>query len=466
MSQKNILQKDIEFRGKGLHTGVDVIMTLKPSEEGAGITFKRVDLSGTPSIKADVQYVTTTQRGTTLQSGETIVSTVEHVLAALHGLSIEDVLIEINGPEIPIMDGSAIDFTTALLSSGLEHTESSKDPYKVEEAFVFTDEKSGAEYAVFPSDTLDISAHLSFKEEALGEMVARMNDKDQFAEAFADSRTFVFLSEIESLFDAGLIKGGDIDNAVTVIDSKMSDSDISKLCTKLGKPELAANAEGFLNAPHLRHKNEPARHKVLDILGDLALIGRPLQAKIIATKPGHTGNVALARVLKEKYNELKKNQGRPYYDPNAIPLMSIEDIKALLPHRYPFLMIDKVIELSATHIVGVKNVTGNENFFEGHFPGNPIFPGVLQMEALAQTGGILALNSVEDKGGWDTYFLKMDGVKFKAKVVPGDTLILKMELLAPIRRGIVQMYGTAYVGNKLVSEGELTAQIVKRAHDQ
>jgi UDP-3-O-[3-hydroxymyristoyl] N-acetylglucosamine deacetylase/3-hydroxyacyl-[acyl-carrier-protein] dehydratase len=465
MNFKNILKNNISFSGVGLHTGKIVNITLKPTEVGTGIKFIRTDLTPHVQINADVANVTTTNRGTTLVSAAGSISTIEHLLAALNALEIEDVIIEADGPEIPILDGSSKMFIDKISNLKLEKVETHKDVFIISEPFSFIDELSGSEYAVFPSEHFELSAILEFSEDTLGDMVAVMKSREDFINNFADSRTFVFLTEVEPLFDAGLIKGGDIDNAVVIVDKKLSDDDVAILKVKLGKPN-ASIAEGVISSTPLRHRNEPARHKLLDILGDLTLLGRNVQAKIVATKPSHTGNIALTKVLKAKYQEYKKNVGRPIYDANEEPVMNSEQIKAYLPHRYPFLLVDKIIEVSDSHIVGVKNVTYNEEFFLGHFPDNPIFPGVLQMEALAQTGGIMALRIVaKEDEKWDTYFLKMDNVKFKAKVVPGDTLILKMELMESIRRGIVQMKGTAYVGNKIVSEGELTAQIVKRTND-
>ncbi|MFZ1749509.1 MAG: bifunctional UDP-3-O-[3-hydroxymyristoyl] N-acetylglucosamine deacetylase/3-hydroxyacyl-ACP dehydratase [Saprospiraceae bacterium] len=465
MKYKNILNKDVIISGVGLHTGKEVLVTISPEEEGFGIKFRRSDVDGSPIIAADVANVHTTQRGTTLKSGDASISTVEHLLAAMNALCIEDALISVDGPEIPILDGSSALFVKALEDAGLQKSESKREVFIVQEPFTYFDPETKSHYAVFPSDDFEVNTILNFPDETLGDMVAVLKGKENFAQEIAYSRTFVMLSEVEKLFDAGLIKGGDIDNAVVIMDKQMSDQETDHLKNKLNKPN-AEIVEGVISTTPLRHRNEPARHKLLDIIGDLSLIGKDVQAKIIATRPGHTSNIALAKILKTKYLEYRRNMGRPIYHPDMEPVMTSEDIKKYLPHRYPFLLVDKVIEISSTHIVGIKNITFNEGFFQGHFPGNPIFPGVLQMEALAQTGGILALTTVSDgEGQWDTYFLKMDNVKFKAKVKPGDTLVLKMELISPIRRGIIQMMGTAYVGNKLVSEGELTAQIIKRADD-
>ncbi|MBC7884090.1 MAG: bifunctional UDP-3-O-[3-hydroxymyristoyl] N-acetylglucosamine deacetylase/3-hydroxyacyl-ACP dehydratase [Saprospiraceae bacterium] len=466
MRYKNIIQKPVEIEGIGLHTGKLVRISINGGEEGGGIKFIRTDMNPHVVIPADATLVTTTNRGTTLKSGDASVSTIEHLLAALSGLNIEDAIISINGPEIPILDGSSKIFVESLQQSGLSKTSSTRDVFVITEAFTFNDPQTGSEYAVYPSDQFELNAILHFNDDSLGDMVAVMKGKDEFVCKIANCRTFVFLSEIEPLFDIGLIKGGDIENAIVIIDKKLTEEERGHLRKKLNKPNVSISEDGILSHTPLQYKNEPARHKLLDLMGDLTLMGRDIQAKIVATRPGHTSNVALAKLLKSKYLEYRKSIGRPLYDPNIQPVMNLEQIKMYLPHRYPFLLVDKVIEISDKHIVGIKNVTFNEGFFQGHFPGNAVFPGVLQMEALAQTGGILALTTVEDKGQWDTYFLKMENVKFKAKVIPGDTLILKMELMSPIRRGIIQMMGTAYVGNKLVSEGELTAQIVKRQNDQ
>ncbi len=465
MKVKNILKKAIEISGIGLHTGANVTLKLVPGVEGSGIHFIRTDLNPPVTIKADLNYVHTTNRGTTLKVDDATISTIEHLLAAINALSIEDICIECNGPEIPILDGSATIFIQKISEAGLESVASQSEDFVVTEPFTFTDNDTGSEYAVFPHDGFELNTILQFPDDVLGDMVAVLKDKSAFASDFASARTFVFLSEIEKLFDAGLIKGGDIDNALVIIDKQFSSEAFEQLKVKIGKPD-AVWQNGVISSTPMRFANEPARHKLLDVIGDLTLLGRDIKAKIIATRPGHTSNVAFAKVLKAKYLEYRKNKGIPVYNVTSEPVMNIEEIKKYLPHRYPFLLVDKVIELSDTHIVGVKNITFNESLFMGHFPDNPVFPGVLQIEALAQTGGLLALKTVSSGNEkWDTYFLKIENVKFKIKVEPGDTLLLKMELMSPIRRGIIQMRGTAYVGNKLVSEGELTAQIVKRSDD-
>lgn len=465
VNQKRIINKDVSLSGIGLHTGKHASVTIKPGEESKGIRFIREDLEGHPVIPAEISKVFNTQRGTTLKAGEATISTIEHLMAALHYLSIEEADIYVNGPEIPILDGSALPFIELLKTGDLSEAVSSKDVFYIQEPFTFNDPDTGAEYAVFPSENLEINTILHFPGHELGDMVAIMSDKENFGSDFADSRTFVFLSEIEKLFDLGLIKGGDIDNALVILDKVTSETEIERIKEKMGRPDVQIS-QSVLSSTPMRYSNEPARHKLLDLIGDMYLLGRTVRAKIVATKPGHTSNVKLTQLLKTKYLDYRKTIGRPLYDPNKDPVMDLEQIQNLLPHRFPFLLVDKVVELSETHVVGIKNVTFNENFFQGHFPNNPIFPGVLQMEALAQVGGILALNiSAKEGEKWDTYFLKMDGVKFKSKVIPGDTLILKMELKEPIRRGIVIMLGSVYVGNKLVSEGELTAQIVKRQND-
>lgn len=461
MKQKT-LQKPVSVSGVGLHTGKTVNLTFLPAPPNHGFKFQRVDLEGKPIISADVNRVISTNRGTTLQLGEAQISTVEHALSALAGMQIDNVLIEVDGPEVPILDGSAKPYVDAFIEAGLEEQEVDRDYFVVTEAITYRDESSGTELMVLPAEEFEITTMIDFNSPVLGQQYAALEKLDNYATEIAPNRTFVFLRELEALFDKGLIKGGDLDNAIVIVDRVMSEEEINELARKMGRPAVKVEKEGVLNTVALHFQNEPARHKLLDVIGDVALLGAPIKGRIVATKPGHSANVEFTRLLRKHYMEQKKLKGKPNYDPNIPPLFDSVKIANWLPHRYPFLLVDKIIELSEKHVVGVKNVTFNEEFFQGHFPNNPVMPGVLQIEAMAQTGGILALSTVEDPGNWDTYFLKIDNAKFKHKVFPGDTILFKMELIAPIRRGICQMNATAYVGNKIVAEAELTAQIVKR----
>jgi len=462
MNQHTIKQS-ISVNGVGLHTGAKVTLTFQPAPTNHGYKFKRVDLEGQPIVNADVNRVVTTQRSTTIQSGEAIVHTIEHIMSALAGLEIDNILMEIDGPEVPIMDGSAWPFVEALQKAGREVQDAARDYFEIEEPITYRDEETGVEMTALPADDFEIITMIDFNSQILGQQYASLNTLENYDKEIAPCRTFVFVREIEALMEQDLIKGGDLDNAIVIADQAISQEKLDSLAQKLGKPSVKVEQEGVLNTIKLKFKNEPARHKLLDVIGDTALLGKPIKGRILATKPGHRTNVEFTKLLKKHYLEQRKLKGKPKYDPNQSPVFDLVRISEWLPHRFPFLLIDKIIELSDKHVVGVKNVTFNEGYFQGHFPNNPVMPGVLQIEALAQTGGILALSTVEDPGNWDTYFIKIDKTKFKHKVVPGDTLILKMELLAPIRRGICQMQATAYVGNRIVSEGELTAQIVKRS---
>lgn len=463
--KQSTIQSPVSVQGVGLHTGKKVTLTFRPAPANHGYRFQRIDLPEQPVITADVKLVASTNRGTTLRSGEAQVSTVEHVLSALTGLGIDNILMEIDGPEMPIMDGTSMPFVEALNRAGREELAAEKEYFEITEPISYKDEITGTELLALPSDNFEATVMIDFNSSVLGQQFAALHNIDEYVDEIASCRTFVFVHELEKLLEMGLIKGGDLENAIVIADRKMDQGELDDLARKLGKQSVKVDSEGVLNTVKLRFQNEPARHKLLDVIGDLALIGKPIRGKIVATKPGHTANVEFARILKKHLTEKRRLLGIPKYDPDKEPVCDVTQIAQMLPHRYPFLLVDKVIELSEHHVVGVKNVTMNEAFFQGHFPNNPVFPGVLQIEAMAQTGGILALHSVTDPGNWDTYFLKIDNTKFKAKVVPGDTLILKMELLEPIRRGIVHMQGTAYVGSKIVSEGELTAQIIKRTKE-
>jgi UDP-3-O-[3-hydroxymyristoyl] N-acetylglucosamine deacetylase/3-hydroxyacyl-[acyl-carrier-protein] dehydratase len=460
MKQKTI-KSEVSLKGTGLHTGKDANICIKPAPESHGIKFQRTDLEGKPFINADIGKVTTTLRSTTLQQGKAEITTVEHIMSALYGLHIDNVLIEIDGPEMPILDGSAQMYVEALMKAGIEEQTKDREYFILEEPVVYEDAASGTEIMALPADNFETIVMIDFNSPVLGQQYMDFHESTDYVKEIAGCRTFVFLHELEALADKNLIKGGSLDNAVIIANEAMSQDELDTLAGKLGERSIGLSGKGIINTD-LHFSNEPARHKLLDLLGDMYLLGKPIKAKIVATKPGHKANTEFTKLLKEQYLKQRKLKGKPKYNPDVPPLMDTVEVMKRLPHRAPFLLIDKIIELSKEHVVGVKSVTFNEYFFKGHFPGNPIMPGVLQIEAMAQTGGILALSTVEDEGNWDTYFLKIENAKFKHFVVPGDTILFKMELLAPIRRGICQMRGTAYVGNKIVSEADLTAQIVNR----
>ena len=456
------IKDSVVINGVGLHTGREVCMTFKPAPIDFGYKFQRTDLEGAPIIAADANKVVSTNRGTTLKSENAQVSTVEHALSALVGLGIDNVLIEIDGPEVPIMDGSALPFVTALENVGIVEQEALREYFEILEPISYRDEVTGTELLALPADNFSVTVMIDFHSSLLNHQYASLEHTPQYKDEIAACRTFVFLHELEQLLGQGLIKGGDLDNAIVIVDRLMTQDELDILAKKLGKQSVKVEREGVLNTTQLRFNNEPARHKLLDVIGDLALVGKPIKGKIVATKPGHTANVAFAKILKKHYADFRKLQGVPKYDPNIKPIMDINQIAKKLPHRFPFLLVDKIIEMTPTSVVGVKNITMNEWMFQGHFPDNPVFPGVLQVEAMAQTGGLLALANTPDNETWDTYFLKIENCKFKEKVMPGDSMIIKMELKEPIRRGIVHMQGYCYVGNKMVSEAELTAMIQKR----
>lgn len=460
--KQHTVKAAVSISGTGLHTGAFVHMTLKPAKPGFGFQFQRIDLPGQPVIKADCDLVTDTSRGTTLEANGGKVSTIEHILAALVGTGVDNCLIEINGPEIPIMDGSSAPFIEIIEEVGVVEQDATKSWYTIGENITYYDEKRRVELTALPSTEYKITTLIDFNSPVLGTQHAMLKGMRDFRSEIAPCRTFVFLHELEMLLDNNLIKGGDVNNAIVVVDKPITDTEKERLKSVFKKDDIEILSEGYLNNLQLHFPNEPARHKLLDVVGDLALIGYPVKAQIIAHRPGHMANVEFAKKLKHYIKKNKHTQDLPTYDPTLPPVYDITGIEKTLPHRHPFLLVDKIIELTDSCIVGVKNVTFNEWFFHGHFPGNPIMPGVLQIEALAQTGGILCINSMPE-GQYDTYFLKIDNCKFKAKVVPGDTMLLKMDLIEPIRRGICHMRGTVIVGNKICTEADLTAQIVRRS---
>ena len=463
MSEKQRTLKDsISLEGVGLHTGEQVKIEICPAPDNHGYKFQRIDLSEQPIIKADVDLVVSTERGTTLEFKGAKVHTTEHVLAALYGCQVDNALIKINGAEIPILDGSSKPYVDAILKVGFEDQEAEREYFELTENIPWEDVDKGIEFLAIPDVNYRLTVMVDYKSPVLGTQHASMYNIGEFNSEIAPCRTFVFLRELEYLATHNLIKGGDLDNAIVLVDkADISKVELNRLAKLLGKENLQVNIEGIgvLNSTKLQFENEPARHKLLDIVGDLALVGKPIKAHILAARPGHFGNVSFAKVLKE---QIKKQQTAPKnFDLTKDPLYNINDIERMLPHRFPFLMVDKIMEILEESIIGVKNVTMNEPIFTGHFPGNPVFPGVLQIEAMAQVGGIFALSKVEDPHLYSTYFMKIDNVKFKQKVLPGDTLVFELRLLSPIRRGLVEMGGQAYVNGKVVMEAEMLAQIIK-----
>lgn len=459
--KQHTLSGVVSVEGTGLHTGAYVNMNLKPAKPGYGFVFQRIDLPSQPTIKADCDLVVDTSRGTTLEENGARVSTVEHVLAALVGLGVDNCHIEINGPEIPIMDGSSMPFIEAIEEVGVEEQEAAKQWYTISENIQYCDEARRVEITALPSAEYKVTTLIDFNSPVLGTQHAQLKHLSDFKSTIAPCRTFVFLHELEMLLDHNLVKGGDINNAIVVVDKPITEEAKVKLKAAFKKDNIEIQGEGYLNNLKLRFPNEPARHKLLDVVGDLALIGYPVKTHIIAHRPGHAANVEFAKLVKQYIKKNKHAKDMPSYDPTLPPVYDLAAIEKTLPHRFPFLLIDKVIELTSTEIVGVKNVTYNEWFFQGHFPNNPVMPGVLQIEALAQTGGILCINAMPP-GEYNTYFLKIDNCKFKAMVKPGDTMLMKLELIEPIRRGICVMRGTVIVGNKVCTEADMVAQLVKR----
>jgi UDP-3-O-[3-hydroxymyristoyl] N-acetylglucosamine deacetylase/3-hydroxyacyl-[acyl-carrier-protein] dehydratase len=461
MVKQKTIQSEISLTGVGLHTGKEVKMTFKPAPIDNGFTFVRVDLEGSPVIEADANYVVNTQRGTNLEKLGVKIQTSEHVLAAFVGLDVDNVIIELNESEPPIMDGSSKYFVEAIEKVGVVEQDAERKYYVVKEVISFVDETTGSEIIVMPSDDYQVTTMVDFGTKVLGTQNATLKNIADFKSEISNARTFSFLHELENLLNDGLIKGGDLNNAIVYVDKEISAQTMESLKKAFGKDHIAVKENGILDNLTLHYPNEAARHKLLDVIGDLALIGMRIKGKVIANKPGHFVNTQFAKKMAKMIKIEQKNQV-PVFDLNLPPLMDIHQIMNILPHRPPFLLIDRIIEMSATHVVGMKNVTMNENFFVGHFPDAPVMPGVLIVEAMAQSGGILVLSTVPDPENYLTYFMKIDNVKFKHKVLPGDTLIFKCELITPIRRGICHMQANAYANGKLVAEAELMAQIAKK----
>lgn len=459
--QKTILH-EVKISGKGLHTGLIVNALLKPAPENHGIIFKRVDIKEQPEIEALVSNVVDTSRGTVIEKNGARVGTIEHMLAALSALGIDNLLIEIDAPEAPIMDGSSVLIYDAIGEDNLKEQNAEREYFVVREKIVFSDKESGVELIALPDDDFSLNVMISYNSEVLDNQFAKLDSLNDFRKEIAPCRTFVFLHELEFLLNNNLVKGGDLDNAIVIMDRDVTQQELDRIADLFHHEHIKLNGQkGILNNLKVHFSNEPARHKLLDLIGDLTLVGKPIKGKIIATRPGHSSNVQFAKMLNKEMCKQFSKTAAPIYDADAEPVMDILKIRELLPHRYPFLMVDKVIEIKENYIVGVKNITGNEPMFTGHFPQEPVFPGVLSIEAMAQCGGLFVLSQLDPEKSYSTYFLKIDGIKFRRKIVPGDTLIIKVELLTPLRRGISTMKGYIFVGSQLASEGEFMAQIVE-----
>ena len=453
------LQAPFSLRGKGLHSGMEITATFLPAPDNHGYKLKRVDLEGQPVIEAVAENVVDTTRGTVLGKNDVKVSTVEHALAALYAAGIDNCLIEVNGPELPILDGSAIQYVEQIERVGLEEQKADKDFYIIKEKKRFKDDETGSMLTIYPDDHFSVEVMVEYNSKVLPNQFAVLDDLSEFKQEVASARTFVFVREIETLLQHGLIKGGDIDNAIVIYDEPVSQENIDRLCDLMSVQRMKVSELGYINPQPLKWDNEPARHKLMDVIGDLALIGRPIKGRVVAVRPGHTINSKFTKMVRREVRHTEIQS--PYYNPNNEPIIDVNGIRKLLPHRYPFLLIDKVIEIDKKHCVAVKNVTVNEPFFVGHFPQEQVMPGVLQVEAMAQAAGVLVLNYLEDPEKYSTYFLKIDNVKFRQKVVPGNTLLLNVSLMTEIRRGCAVVKGYAFVGEKIVCEAEFMAQIIK-----
>ncbi len=460
--KQTTIKKSVSLTGVGLHTGQDVTMTFNPAPENFGIKFQRIDLPGKPIIEADVDNVTDTSRGTTLEKHGGRVSTVEHVMASLAGLEIDNCLIHIDADETPIMDGSARYFIKVLKDTGIEQLDADREYFTIPQNVYYHENDRQVEMIAMPLDDYRLTVMVDYNSAVLGSQHASITSLKEFESEISSCRTFCFLHELEMLYNNNLIRGGDLNNAIVIVDRVIQDDELDHLAKMFNKPKVEVKKEGILNNVDLRFHNEPARHKLLDLIGDLALIGVPIKAQIMAARPGHAANVAFGKKIKALIKKARNTVNVPKYDPNKEPVYSSLQIQKMLPHKYPFLLIDKVMELGKSHVVAIKNVTMNEHFFQGHFPGNPVMPGVMIIEAMAQAGGMLVLSQVEDPENYNTYFMKIDNAKFKEMVVPGDTLIFRLDLIAPVRRGVCMMKGAGFVGDKLVCEAELMAQIAKK----
>ncbi len=459
--KQHTIQKTVSITGVGLHTGEKVTMLLQPAAINHGYKFQRIDLPGKPVVEADVDYVVDTSRGTVLEKEGVRIHTTEHILAALVGLEVDNVMIQLDGSEVPILDGSAIKFVEIIEEAGLEEQHSLRNYYEITEAIHFRNDDQSIELAALPLNDYRLTVMVDYNSTVLHSQHAQLHDISLFKQQIASCRTFVFLHELEALFKSGLIKGGNIDNAVVIVDREVSEEEVDDLSKLLNKEKIEIGKTGILNDMPLRFANEPARHKLLDVMGDLALIGRPLKAHILAARPGHTPNVALAKKIKKQMTDAAK--GAPQYDPNVPPVFNVADIARLLPHRYPFALVDKIVYLDGQAVVGIKNITMNEPQFTGHFPENPVMPGVLQIEAIAQTGGVLVLTSTGDPEAFWPYLVGIDNCRFYRNVLPGDTLIIRCHLLAAIRLGVAKMHGEAWVGKNLVCDVDMTARLVRKA---